>query len=106
MKLVASLVAIIACSGGPAVRPPPLTAIAPQATTALDAWAQAIGGRDRLAAQTAWHARGTIKKGGLTGRYEMWATARGEIRAETTLGVIREVHVFDVPYANGPAECA
>jgi hypothetical protein len=90
-----ALLVLAACGAAPVVRPPPQAAIAPQALPALDAWAQAVGGRDRLAGYTAWHARGVIKKGGLTGRYEMWATARGEIRAVTELGIIREVHVFD-----------
>jgi hypothetical protein len=94
VKRLASLV-LAACSAAPVIRPPAQTVIAPQAQSTLDAWAAAVGGRDRLAAQTAWHARGIIKKGGLTGHYEMWATARGEIRAVTDLGLIREVHVFD-----------
>lgn len=86
-----------ACSGTPGGRGPqaPVEIVDPAAKPVVDAWAQAIGGRNRLGKLGAIHVRGAYTKGGLTGTIDLWETARGERREELALGFLHEVRVFD-----------
>ena len=61
----------------------------------LDAWADAVGGRVRLAQVHATHEVGTYRDGSSTGAFEDWANERGEHRHESVADGIRYVTVFD-----------
>ena len=95
MKAV--LLVLAACSGAPAARAPeaPVEFRDPQAHAIVDAWAKAIGGRERIAKLDAVHVRGAYTKGGITGTIDLWETARGERREDITLGFLHELRVFD-----------
>jgi len=88
--------ALAGCSASaPVVHGPSLTTITPDAVAKVDAWAEAIGGRDAIRRFDQFHITARFDKGGLSGTLESWATASGAFRIETTLGVLHEVHVFD-----------
>ena len=99
------VVAFVACTNptpispkqpqGVTVRGPAIATVGPDVQPTLDAWADAMGGRDALDALGALHAKGSYEKGGLTGKIELWVTPRGERREEITLGPLKEVRVFD-----------
>lgn len=67
----------------------------PAAHAIVDAWAKAIGGRERIGKLGAVHVRGAYTKGGITGTIDLWETARGERREDVTLGFLHELRVFD-----------
>ncbi len=94
-----SLCAGIACAGpDAAVQPTPSTVTTPASDVSplLDAWASAVGGRERLAGVAVVAVAGTIKLGGLEGPYHLWESGRGERREEIDLGPAgRDVDVFD-----------
>lgn len=94
MHLRCVAIALAACAGVPAVAPP-LTRIDPAAQPLVDAWARALGGRDRVRAVGALHLRGKLGKGGLAGTIDLWATPRGELREDRQLAFLHEVEVFD-----------
>jgi aspartyl protease len=77
--------------------PAPPLAIEPEAAPLLDAWAAAIGGRDRVAALHDVHVTGTWRNSGdAHGTFESWTTDRGEYRYESTIAPgVRETTVFD-----------
>lgn len=93
-----ALVCVAAC-GSPAARAPAsptsVAVIDPAARPLLDAWADAVGGRARIAALGAVHMRGSYEKGGLHGTIDLWTTPRGERREEIQLGFLHELRVFD-----------
>jgi hypothetical protein len=94
-----ALVLVIACAcSGPAARtrsPAAPATIDPQVEPLVDAWAQAIGGRPKLAALGAVHVRGRYTKGGITGTIDLWETPHGERREELQLAFLHELRVFD-----------
>lgn len=101
-----ALAALVACAPTPTPRAqtpattvvvsgPPLATVAPDAQAILDDWANAMGGREAVAAVGAIHAKGTYEKGGMSGTIELWITPRGERREEIALGPLKEVRVFD-----------
>jgi predicted aspartyl protease len=77
------------------VHGPPIVSVGPDVQPLLDAWADAMGGRDALESLGAIHAKGSYEKGGMTGTIELWITPRGERREEIVLGPLRELRVFD-----------
>jgi hypothetical protein len=91
-----ALVVLAACSG-PAPREPahPITTIDHGAQPQLDGWANAIGGRRKIASLGALHVRGSYTKGGITGTIDLWETPRGERREELQLAFLHELRVFD-----------
>jgi predicted aspartyl protease len=104
MKRVAILLLLVACGGPtPASRAPttviatgaPVVTVDANANELLDAWAQAMGGREAISALGALHAKGSYERGGLSGTIELWVTPRGERREEIKVGPIHEVRVFD-----------
>lgn len=95
MKYLA-LVLVAACSGPVAHEPArSITTIDHGAQPLVDAWATAIGGRDKLASLGALHIRGSYAKGGITGTIDLWETPRGERREELQLAFLHELRVFD-----------
>jgi predicted aspartyl protease len=107
--LLLATIAVVAC--GPPIKPtgtspttstgtvivsgPALATVAPDTQPILDDWANAMGGRDAIAALGELHAKGTYEKGGMMGTIETWISTRGERREEITLGPLREIRVFD-----------
>jgi aspartyl protease/PDZ domain-containing protein len=92
--------AVLAACATAASRPGPAgratTSIGPDAAPLLDAWAEAIGGRARLARTTLVHERGRAELGGLAGSFQRWSTSRGQRREEIALGdALRTAQVFD-----------
>lgn len=61
----------------------------------VDAWANAMGGREAIALLGPLHAKGVYEEGGIRGTVELWVTPRGERREEIVLGPLKEVRVFD-----------
>ncbi|MCP4656825.1 MAG: hypothetical protein GY856_15555 [bacterium] len=62
----------------------------------LDSWAEALGGREQLAAAPAMYLRHTCRIAGLDGVIQEWYTADGRHRAEIDLGgVFHIVQVYD-----------
>lgn len=74
---------------------PVLTTVAPDARRLVDRWADAVGGRARIAALGAMHGVGSYEKGGVVGTIEVWETARGERRETIALGFVTYTRVFD-----------
>ncbi len=63
---------------------------------ALDLWAAALGGRERLEAVRTLHLSGSFRTGGLEGTYERWATSSGAFRTALEIpGAFRQVIVFN-----------
>lgn len=88
------VIAVVAgCSGTGARIPPPH--VVSDARPMIEAWATAVGGRDRIAATGTTHLSGTFAKGGLTGTIEMWESPRGERREDLTLAFLHETRIFD-----------
>ena len=86
---------MIGC-GGSASTPPASLIIDPAAVPVLDAWAAAIGGRDKIAALDGIHETGTVSREGYPeGTYEIWRMARGERFYRESLAGFDTVRVFD-----------
>jgi hypothetical protein len=96
MKFSMLYLAVAACATTPATPTARRTVVAEDAAAMLDAWATAVGGRERVARLDAVVISGALEVGGLTGPFTTWQTARGERRHEETLGSIGStVDVFD-----------
>src|SRR6476469_6550129 len=61
----------------------------------VDRWAEAIGGRSRLAEVQSVYREGTIEAGGATGIVRLWESASGAYRRETEINGVLEVESFD-----------
>jgi len=85
------LFALAACKApaGPALH------VDPKAQPLLDAWAEAIGGRAKLAQVHDVHTAGTFRDGTSKGTFEDWASERGEHRHETLSDGIHYMTLFD-----------
>jgi hypothetical protein len=90
-----ALVVLVACGSSQPPARAPVAIVDPSARTLVDAWADAIGGRDKVAALGALHLRGQYTKGGITGTIDLWETPRGERREELQLAFLHELRVFD-----------
>jgi len=86
-------------------------------TTAIDRWAAAVGGRDKVAAIKAIYREGTITVGGQTGTIKVWHTRDGKYRKEEQVGTFSMVETYDgtngvvqqgtmAPHAMGAPELA
>jgi hypothetical protein len=80
----------------------PLTAVAlllglsaAAADGPIERWAQAVGGRDRVAAITSIYREATIDYGGFSGTLKVWHTADGKYRKEERMGKFSLVETFD-----------
>ncbi|MFN7941059.1 MAG: aspartyl protease family protein [Thermoanaerobaculia bacterium] len=68
----------------------------PPAEEVLRHWADALGGRERLAAVRSVHLVSRLEMAQLPGSYESWDTARGEHRDVVEIpGLFRQENVFD-----------
>lgn len=60
-----------------------------------DRWANAVGGRERIAAVKAIYREGTLEIGGLRGSIKVWHTAEGRYRKEEQVGMFASIETFD-----------
>ena len=74
----------------------------------IDRWANAVGGREKLAAVHSMYREATLEVGGLTGTVKSWSTADGKYRDEVQIATFSTVQTFDgangvVQQGNSPA---
>jgi len=62
---------------------------------AIERWAEAVGGRARVAAIQAIYREGTIDVAGMQGTIKVWHTADGKYRKEEQVGPFSSVETFD-----------
>jgi hypothetical protein len=61
----------------------------------VDRWANAVGGRERVAAVTSTYREATIEVGGVQGSIKVWHTADGRYRKEEQIGTLSSIETFD-----------
>ena len=62
---------------------------------AIDHWATAVGGRDKVAAIKAIYREATLEFGPYKGTLKVWHTADGNYRKEEKIGDLSTVEIFD-----------
>ena len=62
---------------------------------AIDHWATAVGGRDKVAAIKAIYREATLEFGPYKGSLKVWHTADGNYRKEEKIGDLSTVEIFD-----------
>lgn len=73
-----------------------------QTAKILDAWASALGGREKIVNITTVYSKGTVTTGGLSGQAEDWVTSTGKHRASVDFGdVYSNLTVFDAIQRKG-----
>ena len=70
-------------------------AAAMAADNPVDRWANALGGREKLAAVRSTYQEATIEVGGLTGSIKVWATTDGKYRDEVKIATFSSIETFD-----------
>ena len=63
--------------------------------SALDRWANAVGGRERIRAVKSIYREGTIEYGGMEGTIKVWHTADGKYRKEERIATYSLIETFD-----------
>ncbi|HYS52365.1 MAG TPA: hypothetical protein VER58_01210 [Thermoanaerobaculia bacterium] len=63
--------------------------------TPLDRWANAVGGRDKVAAIRSIYREATIEISGMTGTIKVWHTAEGKYRKEEQVATFSSIETFD-----------
>jgi len=63
--------------------------------TIVDRWANAVGGREKVAAVHSTYREATIEVGGFTGTIKAWHSADGKYRKEEQVGPYSTVEIFD-----------
>jgi hypothetical protein len=63
--------------------------------TAVDRWANAVGGRQKVGAVTSTYREATIDVGGMQGTIRVWHTADGKYRKEEQIAGMSIVEIFD-----------
>jgi hypothetical protein len=69
----------------------------PSGQAVLDGWAEALGGRDRLAQAKTWHIENKITAFGLEGTIHEWYTADGNHRMELDLAGLFGITIVRTP---------
>jgi hypothetical protein len=69
--------------------------IMPDADDAIERWAKAAGGRDRIAAIKSLYREGTLEFGGYQGTIKVWHTADGKYRKEEQIATLSTIETFD-----------
>jgi hypothetical protein len=72
-----------------------LASAALAADAPVDRWANAIGGRDKIAAIKSIYREGAVEFGGMQGTIKVWHTADGRYRKEEQVGMFSSVETFD-----------
>ena len=62
---------------------------------AIDRWANAVGGRERISAIKSIYREGTIEFGGAQGTIKVWHTADGKYRKEERIATYSLIETFD-----------
>ena len=92
-----ALVVALCATGGGRLHASPDAASGPPLTTerALDLWAGALGGRERLEKVRMLYLSGSLRTGGLEGTYKRWTTSTGSLKTVLEIpGVFRQVIVL------------
>jgi len=63
--------------------------------TPLDRWANAVGGRDKIAAIRSIYREAAIDIAGMTGTIKVWHTAEGKYRKEEQVATFSSIETFD-----------
>jgi len=66
-----------------------------RAPGAIERWAEAVGGRARVATINAIYREGTIDFGGMQGTIKVWHTADGKYRKEEKVATFSSIETFD-----------
>ena len=74
---------------------PLFASVAFAADSALDRWANAVGGRERISAIKSIYREGTIEYGGMQGTIKVWHTADGKYRKEERIATYSLIETFD-----------
>ena len=61
----------------------------------IERWANAVGGRDKVAAIKSIYREATLEFGGYQGSLKVWHTADGKYRKEEKMGDLSSIEVFD-----------
>jgi hypothetical protein len=61
----------------------------------VERWANAVGGRDKVAAIKSIYREATLEFGGYQGSLKVWHTADGKYRKEEKIGDLSTIEVFD-----------
>jgi hypothetical protein len=69
----------------------------PSLRAVVDGWAQAIGGRERLAQVRTWHTKGKLTAFGMEGTMDEWHTAEGKHRLDLDLAGIFRITIVRTP---------
>jgi len=72
-----------------------ITLVGADAQPVVDAWANAVGGVTAIERLGAWHAKGTLTKGGVTGTIEQFQSPTGARKEILELGFLREERIYD-----------
>src|SRR5689334_16645805 len=67
----------------------------PAVENAIERWAAAVGGRERIAAINAVYREGTIQVAGFKGSIRVWHTAEGKYRKEEQVATFSTIETFD-----------
>jgi len=70
-------------------------AVTAVADSPIDRWANAVGGRDKIAAIKSIYREATIEYGGYEGTLKVWHTADGKYRKEEQIATYSLVETFD-----------
>lgn len=93
MKTMKILVAVVLVAAASLTT---LSAFAEKTAASLvDCWANALGGRERLAAIRVVERTGVVETGGMKGLVHAWSTSAGELRTDVELGPYRSTDAFD-----------
>jgi hypothetical protein len=63
--------------------------------TIVDRWANAVGGREKVAAVKSTYREAAIEVGGFSGTIKAWHSADGKYRKEEQVGMYSTVEIFD-----------
>jgi hypothetical protein len=72
-----------------------LASVAFAADSAIDRWANAVGGRERISAVKSIYREGTIEYAGMQGTIKVWHTADGKYRKEERIATYSLIETFD-----------
>lgn len=73
----------------------PLTFRRVAASSAIDRWANALGGREKIAAIRSIYREATLEWGGFEGSLKAWHTADGKYRKEEQVATFASIETFD-----------
>ena len=72
-----------------------LTSMALAGSDPVDRWAEAAGGRDKVATIKSMYREATLEFGGYQGSIKVWHTADGKYRKEEKMAALSSIEIFD-----------